>query len=281
MAILLNKVVVLVATLDCNKNCPWCIRKKLNEEYHLSLDPMSIDTAEKILKKYNDTVQIVLTGGEPMTNMPLVEYVIKTGRMVKISTNGSIVFPDPSILSNQNVVFDISFNECKRPVLYQQLIDIGYPAQNIRVFTYFDKDYQKVLDIIDFLGNDPIRGYEILPDIWIPYDDEYEKLIIEAAPKFAEKHRLYNKDDGYLCYQYQDPVPVLKYKFDPQGNQIKDLWTQGMPEERLKEESGHIYDESQVMRFGRKNFHKKKSGFNVPVEYYTVLMYEEMEKCLT
>lgn len=274
-----NVVLMLTATLNCNFRCPWCIRDKLNQKYGISLENMTVDTAKKILRDHPVSDVIVLTGGEPMLNREVVDYVCSTGREVKISTNGSIPLWEGFNLHDK-VNFDISMNSLERPPLYQQLLDLKFNKNNIRLFVFLNEDYQKVVDIINKVGKDEFRGYEILPDMWQDYSDEYESLIKKSAPAFAELVKKYDKDDGYICYGYQNPKPCIKLKFGVNGEHIRDLWTQQLPEDEMVEMSQHIFNDQNVMRTGLKSFEIGKEAFNMPVEYYTVLMYEEMKKCL-
>lgn len=85
--------VVLTTTLDCNFHCPWCKRWEFNERFGLSPDYMSVETCKAILEK-NPYAHVVLTGGEPMLNTPLLEYVVSKDRDMKVSTNGSIIWPE-------------------------------------------------------------------------------------------------------------------------------------------------------------------------------------------
>ena len=69
---------------------------------------MSIETCEKILRQY-PYGHIVLTGGEPMLNLPLLKYIVLKDRDLKVSTNGSILWPKELPFST-NLHFDISMN---------------------------------------------------------------------------------------------------------------------------------------------------------------------------
>lgn len=278
---LLNIILVLTATLDCNQNCPWCIRKSLNNQYSLPLDNMTVEVAKKILEEYPKTTQIVLTGGEPLLNLDLFYFLVNTGRRIKVSTNGSILLPDLQTVLKNDVLFDISVNSIDKPPLYKQLLDAGYPKQKIRAFIYLRKDLKQVEQILDSIGMDSIRGYEVLPDIWIEKSHEYEQFILNAVPMLSEIQKKYGKDHGFSQYikQGETNEPVcLKIKFSPKGEKISDLWTQGLPKEIRQEQEKHIFNDVNVMRYGAKSFKKGIEGFNMPVEYYTSLMYEEMKK---
>lgn len=279
----LNVVVIITATLDCNKDCPWCLRKELNKKYNLSLEKMSIETMKKIMANHQQINSFVLTGGEPMLNLPLIDFLLSENKEVKISTNGSIKIPEDRMWwLEKQVFFDISMNSLTRPPLYQQLLDLHFPADQIRLFIYLDKNYQNVIDIVNTVGNDKFAGYEILPEMWIDKDQEYEQFIKEVSPLFAELHRRYHKDDGYESYLAQQfpQLPRLKVKYSPQGEIISDLWTQGLPEKERREKKKHIYEDGNVIRTGMENFKKGIDAFNMPVEYYTCLMYETMRETL-
>lgn len=111
-------VTVLIATLACNKDCPFCLRNRLNEKYNLPLDNMDVETAKKILAQYPDGKYITVTGGEPFLNMPLLRYLYSTGLYVKVVTNGTILLPD-DIQLNDKMYFEISMHDREKPPLYQ------------------------------------------------------------------------------------------------------------------------------------------------------------------
>lgn len=278
---LLNIILVLTSTLNCNLDCPWCIRKKLNNQYSLSLENMSIETAKRILQEYPKTTQIVLTGGEPLLNLDLFYFLVNTGRRIKVSTNGSIVLPNLEPIFKNDVLFDISINSIQKPPLYEQLIKVGYPEKKLRAFIYLGKDLNKIKEILENIGNDNIRGYEVLPDIWIEKSPEYEDFILSAVPMLSDVQMKYGKDHGFNQYIKQEETnepPCIKIKFSPDGVRISDLWTQGLPEEIRREREKHVFNDINVMRYGAESFKKGIEGFNMPVEYYTSLMYEEMKK---
>lgn len=271
---------VLPATLDCNFHCPWCKRWELNERFHLNPDYMSIETCEKILKQY-PYGHIVLTGGEPMLNLPLLKYIVLKDRDLKVSTNGSILWPKGLPFST-NLHFDISMNQKQFPDLYYDLIQKGLPPERIRFFVYLDQNFENVKEIIDIICSKPNGGYEVLPEMWISEDPEYERFILEVAPQLAEKQRKYQKDDGYKDYITNSTTYRIKKRFDVWGNPVSSLWLQGCPKEDYEELSKiYIYNENHFMQEAKRRLPLGIKGFGIPVEYYTAMMYEEMKKYLT
>lgn len=78
-------------TLNCDLNCEYCIVHK--NKIHQTEKVMNLDTAKKIVKKFNDEVgakgSIVIIGGEPLTNMEVANYIIENALGKKIIfTNG-------------------------------------------------------------------------------------------------------------------------------------------------------------------------------------------------
>lgn len=193
---------------------------------------MSVDTAKKIIVSHKDITQIVATGGEPMLNKELMEYLFSCGQTVKISTNGSIELWDTSLVEKGNILFDISINSLTPPPLYTQLLKIGYPQQKIRGFVYLSTDEEKVCKIVENISQDKIRGYEVLPDMWIAQSKRFEEYIKRISIKLGEIHKKYGKDHGYIQYiasETEHEPPCVKFKYSPSGERISDLWTQGLP----------------------------------------------------
>lgn len=266
-------VTVLIATLACNKDCPFCLRNRLNEKYNLPLDNMDVETAKKILEQYPDGKYITVTGGEPFLNMPLLRYLYSTGLYVKVVTNGTILLPD-DIQLNDKMYFEISMHDREKPPLYQQLLEKKFSG--IKVYIYLDKDLKKVSDIIDMLALDNIKGYEVLPEEWEPLNSEYENFIKEAAKMLANKLR-YNKDIGYSSYLEQvENLPVRK--FAPDGTITDTLFGVYLPEKDRFELDKITFKDYNIFSRGRKLFKYGKSIFKSPCEYYSCLMYETMKE---
>lgn len=271
---------VLAATLDCNFHCPWCKRWELNERFGLKPDYMSVETGKRIIEKYPKG-KIVLTGGEPMLNLPLLKFMVNSGRNLKVSTNGSILWPD-DLGFHSEMHFDISMNTGDFPPLYLNLLERGFSSKGIRFFVYLDKNFDNVLKIIDTICQMPNNGYEVLPEMWTPEDKEYENFIKQVAPYLAEKWNKYHKDDGFRDYTHPTGVYRLKKRFDVYGNPVVSLWLQGCPKEQFEELSKiYIYNENNFMQEGAERYPLGIKAFGIPVEYYTAMMYEEMKKYLT
>lgn len=269
---------ILTTTLDCNFRCPWCKRFELNKRFGLKEDYMKVDTVKEIFER-NPLGKVVLTGGEPMLNLPLLDFVIKSGRETKVSTNGSILWPYQTV--PKNFFFDISMNTTDFPKIYEDLLNKGCDPQKIRFFVYLDPIIENVEKIIDIIGPAPNRGYEVLPEMWIDEDPKYEAFIITSAKKLGEKHLLFHKDDGYIDYSTQNQAYRFKKKYDVHGNLVPSIWVQGCPAEEYEEMcKKYIYNENHFMQDGPRRLKFGIQGFGIPVEYYTALMYEEMKKII-
>lgn len=271
---------VITATLDCNFHCPWCKRWELNSRFGLKSEYMTVETGKQIIERYPKG-KIVLTGGEPMLNTPLLKFMVNSGRNLKVSTNGSILWPD-DLPFHSEMHFDISMNSTDFPPLYLDLLEKGFPSKGIRFFVYLDKNFDNVLKIIDTICQMPNNGYEVLPEMWTPEDPEYERFIKEVSPYLAEKWRQYKRDDGFRDYTHPTSVYRLKKRFDVHGNPVVSLWLQGCPKEDFEELSKiYIYNENNFMQEGAERYQQGIKAFGIPVEYYTAMMYEEMKKYLT
>lgn len=274
---LVNFCTILISTLDCNQNCNFCLRQKLNQKYNLDLRPMSVETAQKIIEQHPESKYVVVTGGEPLLNLELLDYLFSTDKFIKILTNGTIELPDKLLEKlSDRVTFSISINDENFPPLYNQLTSVGF--QNIIVRTFLSDDYDTIKKIINKVALDPVRGYELLIDNWIEASQENEDKIKEAATIFATYLR-YEKDLGMIWYFTSDSEPMtISTKYAPNGQRTKSLYGVYLPESVEQQIIKKSYVDTNIFKKGRKTFQKGMSAFKVPKEYYTCLYYEEMKK---
>ena len=271
------EVITLIATLDCNLNCPFCRHKELTEQFGRPSVFMSVDTAKKILQRHWDSDYIVVTGGEPMLNQELIDYLISLRRPMKILTNGTITLNDISKL-HSDVSFVISENEETNSPLLNQLLSEKVPCQ-ISASLYLDKDIPKLIRQIQRLNELPIRGYKVNVDIWAKEgDDELEALIEDytsaAAPLLSDK------DLGYNFYWSPDgggDGKVIKYS--PTGEVTKTLYGAMLPEKAQKQIEQESFNDKWIFVQGHKTFERGKiEKFPRPTEYYHCLMYELLKQ---
>jgi len=103
---------VLLVSNDCNFDCSYCqIEKNMPKERKVSMD---IDTAQKALQLFNrncnmnEQKTITITGGEPLLNLKVVKFIIKTVRKsfqnvrIVVFTNGSLVTEELAMFFKQN-----------------------------------------------------------------------------------------------------------------------------------------------------------------------------------
>lgn len=271
---------VLTTTLDCNFECPFCIRRELNERFGLEPGYMTVETAKKIVDQYPNAY-INLTGGEPMLNTPVLEYMANNRKRLQIFTNGSIPWPD-GLPFSEELHFTISMNTTEFPLLYSDLISKGFPSDRIRFYIYLDPNLDKVQKIIEKVCSEENQGYQVLPEMWAKEDEGYERFILSAIPMLVEMHKKYSKDDGYIDYIRPSHVYRFKKRFGIDGQPCRSIWLQGCPPEELEELSKvYAYNEHHFAQEGSERLKKGISGFGLPVEYYTALMYEEMKQQLT
>lgn len=99
-----GNVSVCIPYKGCDKNCEYCVSKMTGMQ--MESDPSLMKANVKKVKKLADVAQvfsILLTGkGEPMCNLPMVEYFIVVFKeySVELQTNGIILRKDLSLLGH-------------------------------------------------------------------------------------------------------------------------------------------------------------------------------------
>lgn len=93
-------------SLSCNLKCKYCVVHTNNVSQQNTF--MSIETARKIVNRYNEEVgdqgSIFIMGGEPLTNLPTVQYIIEHAQ------GASIVFTNALLLDEELISFFYKHN---------------------------------------------------------------------------------------------------------------------------------------------------------------------------
>ena len=88
-------------SLACNLKCKYCVVHMNNVKQMNTI--MSIETARLIVDKYNKEVgkngSVFIMGGEPLTNIPVVKYIIEN------SKGASIIFTNALLLDDDLIDF--------------------------------------------------------------------------------------------------------------------------------------------------------------------------------
>ena len=101
-------------TLNCNLNCDYCLVFK-NNLVQLN-NSMNENTARKTIAFYKKNIRrgsLMITGGEPLLNWPVVKlFILKIKDPIKIFTNGTIISRDiiRTLKQNRNVQLMISLD---------------------------------------------------------------------------------------------------------------------------------------------------------------------------
>lgn len=93
------KTLSLYITSSCNMQCKYCF---IEQDIKSENTSMTIDTAKYISECYFDYLKgrkgnIIFTGGEPLINFPIIQYIVDTARKRKldidfmIKTNGTLL----------------------------------------------------------------------------------------------------------------------------------------------------------------------------------------------
>lgn len=144
---------------NCNLRCKYCFASTGN--YNGARDLMTKEMADTTLTwfleqaKESKTLNLNLFGGEPLTNIPLVEYIV--GRCkelekeydkkiyITISTNGTILNDKLiKLIKDNDIGLQISIDGDK------EIHDANRPmAHNTSSYSFIEKNVKKLLDEVD------------------------------------------------------------------------------------------------------------------------------------
>lgn len=143
-----GKICAIIFTQGCNFRCPYCHNPELvNARRPQHLIPEE-DVFSFLEKRKNKLDAVVITGGEPILQADLLEFLekVKTmGYLIKLDTNGS----DPRVIENiiDRRLADYLAMDVKAPLeKYQEItnsnIDYNEIKQSIRLIMHSGIDYE-------------------------------------------------------------------------------------------------------------------------------------------
>lgn len=276
----MKEPLVLVTTLKCNRKCHFCWHKRFQSKYGNSCADMSVETAKKLLEKHPNSA-ITLSGGEPMLNIPIIEYIASTGRPMSIQTNGDFKIPEDLKLPKGSQV-RISINTLDFPEIFFQTVW----DENISTrATIFFEDPDKTFEIIHKLSQYPV--YSV--DVNIDFHAEYTQDMTEKIKRYAKKAAtlplcgrnftvgVQRQYDAYHRSLLSDKEPWI---YGPDGERIVSIYSAGIPSiEWPKFLDGWIVHDYEIFGIGKSIFREgHPEDFSSPCAYYTCFMFEQIKK---
>ncbi len=200
-----NKISCIIFTQGCNFRCPYCHNPEL-----IGNNPIKIEEKEifEFLKNRKGKIEaVVITGGEPILQEDLIEFIKKIkdmGFLVKLDSNGS----NPKII---------------KKLIEQKLVDyfamdIKAPLEKYKEITNSDIDPKKIKESINLIMNSK-SDYEFRTTIT-------KQLNKEDIIKIAKLIK------GAKCYVLQQFVPSKH--LDPEFKNIEPYSKQQL--EKFKKE---------------------------------------------
>lgn len=267
-----STIAVIMSSYTCNMQCKFCRLSKINDDFKRPQYLMSVETLNNIIKQENPS-GIVVTGGEPFLNIPLLMDLSQKKIAVKIHTNGTILWP----LNYWPDNFRLNISEsCEDyTALYQYLMDSKL-TKPILQFVITPDNFEKILEKIKNLDTSTILGFHISLDHWMQWSEENEKFVKMIAKELAGMHL-----ESNLLYQLffsdEEEHQTVK-KFTPSGVLTNTIWSGDVPSPDKEKLESQIFLDRRIYNG---NGNKKiiyKGAFNIPYEYYQSLLFKEMRK---
>ena len=143
-----GKICAIIFTQGCNFRCPYCHNPELVNARRPQHPIPEEDVFSFLKKRRNKLDAVVITGGEPILQVDLLEFLekIKTmGYLIKLDTNGS----DPRVIEKiiDRRLADYLAMDVKAPLeKYQEItnsnIDYDEIKQSIRLIMHSGIDYE-------------------------------------------------------------------------------------------------------------------------------------------
>lgn len=276
----MQEPLVLVTTLRCNRDCYFCWHKEFQGKYGHCCEDMTVETAKKLLDKHPNSA-ITLSGGEPMLNIPVIEYIASTGRPVSIQTNGDFKIPDGLKLPKKSQV-RISINTLDLPEIFFQTI---YDENISTRATVFLEDPDKTFAIVHKLSQYPTYAVDVNIDFHTKYTPEMTEKI-KAYAKKAATLPLCNRNfsvgvqrqyDAYHRSLFADKEPWI---YGPDGQRGVSIYSSGIPAIQWPNFiDGWILHDYEVYGIGKSIYREgHPEDFTSPCAYYLCFMYEQIKK---
>jgi sulfatase maturation enzyme AslB (radical SAM superfamily) len=163
---------VILTTNECNANCPYCYET-------LKIGNMSKSTAENVIKmikeKHNDKVKITWFGGEPLKNIPIIDYITQRLREEEIEFESDIITNGLLFTSE---IAEKAQNEWN---LKNAQITIDGPEEQYNIIKNYDdfngNAFQKIIENISYIRDNTEIGVNIRINVSHENIDYIEDLV--------------------------------------------------------------------------------------------------------
>lgn len=150
-----DKISAIIWTIGCNLRCPFCYNTRL---VNGNIDPISEEEILEFLEnRINKLEAIVITGGEPLLQEDILEFITKIkqmGYLIKIDTNGANPYKLETLLEKKLIDYvsmDVKASKHKYELLTGKPVDISKIDASISIIKEFAPDYEFKTTIIPTL----------------------------------------------------------------------------------------------------------------------------------
>ena len=184
-----GKVACLIFTKGCNFRCPFCHNAPLVIDKSSAANISEEEVFEYLNKRKNILDGVVITGGEPLLQKDIKEFIVKVksyGYMVKLDTNGT----NPKLLDEliKEGIIDYVAMDVKNTF---EKYNITSGCKNV--------DLDKIRESIDLLKNSKI-------------DHEFRTTIVKEFHDISDLEKIMSYVEGskYFIQNYVDSENVIQ-----------------------------------------------------------------------
>ena len=203
----LSNIKVIVST-GCNFRCEYCLVYK-NRKTVLD-SKMSIEMANNVIELYNQKIKdgvLIFTGGEPLTNWPVVEYFLdKVRAKFIIQTNGSLINEKiAKKFKEKDVLIVLSLDGASKEKNAMRKFVNGKIA-----FDYIIKGYKIAKKAECAIGVSMVAGYYNVEELYLTTKILKEKLDVDSFGYNIPHFTKYN-DSNVDINQYTEELIKIFY----------------------------------------------------------------------
>jgi len=201
------ETITLDINSDCNLKCGFCYRQ--NSDKQISLQDLAV-----ITRKFQEAKNFQIGGGEPLLHpdcMEILDFLLKNGKKVHLSTNGTIKKEDLLNYKGENIGFQVSLHagnrETFREVTGEDLFERA--VANLSFFkeisdtiissVIYQTNYQECGAILDIASN-----YELPIRITLPSIIGKGKNI-----RVLDAQKIKDLTNFLICEKEKRNIPIL------------------------------------------------------------------------
>ncbi len=217
-------------TTECNKKCWYCFSEGIHEKKEKMSDIHSFGWLMGVLKESFDTVNVRFTGGEPLLNENLVQFVKETKKNginnIGVTTNGIYLSEKFETLCEAGVnnfaIHITDIDDEKWDI--QEFENCILKQNNIRYNVVVTKsNYERVIELLNIAYNQKINLLllDLLESDYTTkkaYHLEYIDLnILEKTLQLFNYHKYIQNKNSIVFYNENNTVKLVKRYVDRGG----------------------------------------------------------------